>query len=185
MEYTRRIFAGLVVAGAGGYVWWEREAPVAAAGPSRVRIAEFDDGGRKIGEAEVGVTRRSNAEWMKLLPADSYSVTRLGDTEIAGTGRYDHFYGEGIYRCVCCATALFSSKAKYASGTGWPSFTDPIARENVREAVSAYFGMRETEVKCARCEGHLGHVFDDGPPPGNTRYCINSVALRFVEHNLT
>ncbi len=184
MEYTRRVFAGLLTAGGTGYVWWARQAPVVPR-PSRVRIAQFDNGGRTIGVVELDVIRKTKAEWMRQLPADSYSVTRLGDTEFAGTGRYDRFYENGIYRCMCCATALFSSQAKYASGTGWPSFTEPIAQENVVESASSYFGLRETEVKCARCEGHLGHVFDDGPPPGNMRYCINSVALRFVGNNLT
>ena len=123
--------------------------------------------------------RRSDGEWRKLLPADSYSVTRQKDTEFAGTGKFDRFYEDGIYRCVCCGTALFDSKAKYASGTGWPSFTEPIARENIAEAEVASFGIRETEVKCARCDAHLGHVFDDGPPPAGLRYCMNSVALTF------
>jgi peptide-methionine (R)-S-oxide reductase len=185
MAYERRVFLALIGAGTGGYVWWSRGGPKAMSLPSRVRIAEFDNSGRETGVMEVDAIRKADAEWAKLLPADSFSVTRRGDTEFAGTGRYDKFYEDGIYRCVCCGTALFSSKAKYASGTGWPSFTEPMARENVREAASAFFGIRETEVKCTRCDAHLGHVFDDGPPPGGLRYCINSGALRFVGHNLT
>ena len=172
----------LVAAGTGGYAWWAR--PPAHSGPpppTRVRIAEFDASGRETGVVEVSVIRKTNREWMKELPADSYSITRLKDTEFAGTGKYDRFYEDGIYRCICCGAALFDSKAKYASGTGWPAFTEPIARENIVEAPSAaFFGILETEVKCARCDAHLGHVFDDGPPPANLRYCINSVALRFV-----
>lgn len=184
-HYERRAFLLLAAAGLGGYVWWARRSPVAPKGSNRVRIAEFDNSGREAGVVEVDVIRKSNADWMKLLPADSYSVTRLGDTEFAGTGKYERFYEDGIYRCVCCGTALFSSKAKYASGTGWPSFTEPIARGNVVERPSAFFGIQETEVKCARCDAHLGHVFDDGPPPGGLRYCINSVALRFAGLTLT
>jgi len=184
MMYERRVFLALIGVGTSGYVWWSRGGPKVTL-PPRVRIAGFDDSGRPTGVAEVDAVRRPEAEWAKLLPADSFSVTRRGDTEFMGTGQYDKFYEEGLYRCICCGTALFSSKAKYASGTGWPSFTEPIARENVRETVSAQFGMRETEVKCRRCDAHLGHVFDDGPPPGGLRYCMNSVALRFVAHNLT
>jgi peptide-methionine (R)-S-oxide reductase len=175
-HYERRAFLLLAAAGSGGYlVWARRPANSGPPPPTRVRIAEFND------VTEVDVIRKTNAEWRKLLPPDSYSVTRLKDTEFAGTGAYEKFYEDGIYRCICCGTAVFDSKAKYASGTGWPSFTEPIAKENVVEAPSAgLFGIRETEVKCARCDAHLGHVFDDGPPPGNLRYCINSVALRFV-----
>lgn len=184
-HYERRAFVLLVAAGSGGYAWWARRGAAAPTGPDRVRIAEFDDSGRETGIADVAVVRKTTAEWMKALPADTYSVTRLGDTEFAGTGKYEKFYEDGIYRCICCATALFSSKAKYASGTGWPSFTEPIAKDNIVERSSAFFGIRETEVKCARCHAHLGHVFDDGPPPGNLRYCINSVALRFVASNFT
>lgn len=180
-HYERRAFLLIVAAGWGGYaVWARRPANTGPARPSRVRIAQFDASGRATGVIEVGVIRKTDSEWMKQLPPDSYSVTRKQDTEFAGTGAYDKFYGDGIYRCVCCGTAVFDSKSKYASGTGWPSFTEPIAKENVVEAPSAFFGIRQTEVKCALCDAHLGHVFDDGPPPGNLRYCINSVALSFV-----
>jgi peptide-methionine (R)-S-oxide reductase len=180
-HYERRAFLVLVAAGSGAYALWARRpATSGSPPPTRVRIAEFDASGLPTGVVEVGVIRKTNSEWMKLLPPDSYSVTRQKDTEFAGTGAYDKFYEDGIYRCICCGTAVFDSKSKYASGTGWPSFTEPIGKENVVEAPSAFFGIRETEVKCARCDAHLGHVFDDGPPPGNLRYCINSIALRFV-----
>jgi peptide-methionine (R)-S-oxide reductase len=102
------------------------------------------------------------------------------DTEWAFTGRFYNFHGDGLYRCAGCGTALFDSRAQYNSGTGWPSFTEPIAKENVVEAPDSTFGMAEVEVHCRRCEGHLGHVFDDGPPPGGLRYCIDSVALVFA-----
>ena len=179
-HYERRAFLVLVAAGSGGYAWWARRPNPGPPLPTRVRIAGFNASGQPTGVVEVDVIRKTSSEWMKQLPPDSYSVTRQKDTELAGTGAYDRFYEDGIYRCICCGTAVFDSKTKYASGTGWPSFTEPIAKQNIVEAPSAYFGIRETEVKCARCDAHLGHVFDDGPPPGNLRYCINSVALRFV-----
>lgn len=181
-HYDRRAFLALIAAGSGGYVLWAARRPHAGPPlPTRVRIAEFDASGVQSGVVEVGAVRKTDSEWMKQLPADSYSVTRRQDTEWAGTGAYDRFYEDGIYRCICCGTALFDSKSKYASGTGWPSFTEPIAKENIRlvEASSAFSGI-QTEVKCTRCDAHLGHVFDDGPPPGNLRYCIDSVALTFV-----
>jgi peptide-methionine (R)-S-oxide reductase len=185
-HYERRAFLVILAGGSGGYLLWARRPANSGTTPSpTVEIAEFDAGGRMTGVVEVDRIRKTNAEWMKQLPLDSYVVTRKSDTEFAGTGEYDKFYEDGIYRCICCGTAVFDSKAKYASGTGWPSFTEPIAKQNVVEAPSAFFGIRQTEVKCARCDAHLGHVFDDGPPPGNLRYCINSVALRFAAHNLT
>jgi peptide-methionine (R)-S-oxide reductase len=179
-QYERRAFLAIVAAGSGGYLLWARQPNAGPVQPTRVRIADFDASGRLTGIVERDAIRKTNSEWMKQLPPDSYSVTRQKDTEFAGTGGYEKFYEDGIYRCICCGTALFDSNAKYASGTGWPSFTEPIAKENVVEAPSAFFGIRETEVMCARCGAHLGHVFDDGPPPGNLRYCINSVALSFA-----
>jgi peptide-methionine (R)-S-oxide reductase len=179
-HYERRAFLLLSAAGAGGYLWWMRAAPSRAPLPLRVRIAMFDPAGRATAVIEVDTIQKPDSEWRRELPADSYSVTRRKDTEFAGTGPYDKFFEDGLYDCICCGTALFDSHAKYASGTGWPSFTGPIAKENVAEAESSSLGIRQTEVKCARCDAHLGHVFDDGPPPANLRYCIDSVALRFV-----
>jgi peptide-methionine (R)-S-oxide reductase len=181
-HYERRAFLLIALAGSGAYAWWSKH-PGSAAVPTRtrVRIAEFNAQSVLTSVADVDIIRRSAAEWQKQLPPDSYAITRQRDTEFAGTGAYDRFYADGIYRCICCGTALFDSKSKYASGTGWPSFTEPIAKENVVHVDStSLFGIREIEARCTRCDAHLGHVFDDGPPLGNLRYCINSVALRFV-----
>jgi len=179
-RYHRRAFVGLVLAGSGAYILWARAKPIGPTIPARVRISEFDATGKALGSREVETVSKSDDEWRRILPADSYSVTRHNDTELAFSGPYDHLYDAGIYRCICCGTALFASTAKYASGTGWPAFTEAVAKENVLESQDAEFGIRRTAVSCARCWAHLGHVFDDGPPPGGLRYCINSVALRFV-----
>lgn len=121
----------------------------------------------------------SEAEWRKKLTPQQYSVLREAGTERAFSGRYNDNKADGIYRCAGCANDLFDSTDKYDSGSGWPSFTQPIAAERVSEHSDVSHGMRRTEVRCARCDGHLGHVFPDGPPPTGLRYCMNSVALDF------
>ncbi len=150
------------------------------AGAANVRIVEFDARGHRLGMKEVEKIKKTEAEWRRQLTPEQYEVTRRKGTERAFTGRLHANHAEGIYRCVCCGTALFDSKTKFESGTGWPSFWQPIAKENVARVNDNSHGMQRTEVLCARCDAHLGHVFDDGPRPTGLRYCMNSASLDFV-----
>jgi peptide-methionine (R)-S-oxide reductase len=149
--------------------------------PQEVTIVEFTDSGERKDTVHVPKVVKSENEWRQQLSPQVFNVTRQDGTEMAFTGQYWNNHETGIYRCICCGTALFDSTTKFESGTGWPSFSQPIAKENVEELTDNTFGMRRTAVVCTRCDAHLGHVFPDGPRPTGLRYCMNSASLRFVK----
>jgi peptide-methionine (R)-S-oxide reductase len=184
LELSRREFlASLAIAATAGVV----RAPGLLALPrprSRaddVVIVEFSAAGVRTGAPRLPKVVKSDAEWRRQLSPLAFDVTRHAGTERSFTGAYWNLHDTGIFRCVCCETALFSSAHKFDSGTGWPSFWKPIAAENVVGPRAQSPGADPTEVTCHRCDAHLGDIYDDGPGPTGLRYCIDSIALKFAK----
>ena len=183
-QLSRRAFlltAGAAACGAYAFSSFGRPRAVYAAKPGMVTIVQFGADGKSTGKVSVPRVIKTDAEWQQQLSPLSYQVTRKEGTERPFTGDTLNVHDRGIFRCICCDNALFSSQTKFDSGTGWPSFWEPIARENVVETTDSSLGMTRTAVTCKECDAHLGHVFDDGPRPTGLRYCMNSAAMRFVK----
>jgi peptide-methionine (R)-S-oxide reductase len=186
---TRRAFFTTAAGACGAAFLWSLHRPSIAAAeprdggstPTTVTIVEFSANGKKTGKITVPHIVKSDAEWRQQLSGISYQVTRQAGTERAYTGSTWDLHDRGIFRCVCCDTAAFSSDTKFDSGTGWPSFWQPIAHENIVETTDRSLLEERTAVSCRRCDAHLGHVFDDGPRPTGLRYCMNSAAMTFVK----
>lgn len=145
-----------------------------------VSIENFAPTGNSLGVIQVLKIVKTEAEWRQMLSPESYEITRRAGTERAGSGKYAFYHAAGLYRCICCDTALYDSKTKFESGTGWPSFWQPISERNIVKTSDHSFMMIRDAISCRRCDAHLGHVFDDGPKPTGLRYCMNSGALNFV-----
>lgn len=182
----RRVFIASSLATVAGLALWQWRRPraleaVAAAEPKEITIVPFSDSGQRLKEVRTAKIIKTEAEWRQRLSANAYDITRNADTEMAFSGKYWNLHDKGLYRCICCDNALFDSVTKFDSGTGWPSFWQPIAKENVTEIRDTTFGMVRIAVSCTECDAHLGHVFDDGPEPTGLRYCMNSASLRFVK----
>jgi len=187
VDVRRRAFLGFSVSAIAGAIVWSLRKPslIGAAmpkgDPGEVTIVQFSDAGQRLQKVHVPRVVKSDQEWRQQLSANAFDITRHADTEFAFSGKYWNLHDKGLYRCICCDNALFSSETKFESGTGWPSFWQPIAPENVRNINDTSLGVERTAVACTLCDAHLGHVFDDGPQPTGLRYCMNSASLKFVK----
>ena len=183
----RRAFITTSVVTFAGLALWQLrkprvlEAAAATSLPKEVAVVLFSDAGERLNKTTIARVVKTSDQWRQQLSANAYDITRNADTEMAFTGKYWNLHDKGLYRCICCDNALFDSATKFESGTGWPSFWQPIAAENVTEIRDSSLGMLRTAVSCTECDAHLGHVFDDGPEPTHLRYCMNSASLRFVK----
>jgi peptide-methionine (R)-S-oxide reductase len=184
---SRRAFFVTSAGACGALALWSLHRPwIASAAtsgsstaPTTVTIVQFGANGKQTGKVVVPRLVKSEAEWKQQLSPISYEVARHAGTERAYSGNSWDLHDRGLFRCICCDTALFSSDTKFDSGTGWPSFWRPIAKENIVEIRDSSLGMARIAVSCRLCDAHLGHVFDDGPPPTGLRYCMNSASMRF------
>jgi peptide-methionine (R)-S-oxide reductase len=176
---NRRTFLIAVTSAVGLAAW--RPSLAFGADAGTVTVVQFSDAGKPTGKVSVPKVVRSDAEWKQKLAPISFEVARHAGTERPYSGGTWNNHDHGFYRCICCDNAVFSSETKFESGTGWPSFWQPIAKENVVEIRDMSLGMERTAVSCRECDAHLGHVFDDGPRPTGLRYCMNSAAMRFVK----
>jgi peptide-methionine (R)-S-oxide reductase len=185
-KVKRRTFLGMAGAAAAGIFVWSThrrllEVSAKSSPPPEVTIVQFSDSGQRLKTVHIPKIVKTTEEWRQQLSSNVFDITRNADTEFAYSGKYWNLHEQGLYRCICCENALFSSATKFDSGTGWPSFWQPIAAENVQTKQDRAYGIVRTAVSCTLCDAHLGHVFDDGPPPTNLRYCMNSVSLRFAK----
>jgi peptide-methionine (R)-S-oxide reductase len=186
VKLKRRAFLITSASAVAGLAVWSLRKPRLAEAtgskvdPQEVTVVQFSDAGERLKTVQVLKVVKSEDEWRKQLTPGAFDITRHADTEISYSGKYWNLHDQGLYRCICCDNALFSSETKFDSGTGWPSFWQPIAPDNVQSTRDISYGMVRTAVSCTECDAHLGHLFDDGPEPTHLRYCMNSASLRFV-----